>query len=203
MKGETAQELIGFARVMREKAEPLWEAKFYPSSTPRHRRRRSGTFNISTAAAFVRGCRRTSCEAREPIGKQPLRKRGRDGGARHRIQMPIERLRTAITEVGIGFLFAQRFHTSMKHVMPQDAVESSNRLQHSRPLASPAAACFHVVGVSSPEIMESDGERASRSWVEARDLSCTARMGWTKCRFQAVLMSSKSVVRNPAICDDA
>src|SRR5712692_3458958 len=54
MKGETAQELIGFARVMREKAEPLWDGDVIPvldnCGTGGDR---SGTFNISTAAAFV------------------------------------------------------------------------------------------------------------------------------------------------------
>mgnify|MGYP001365032078 CR=1 FL=1 len=54
MKGETAQELIGFARVMQEKAEPLWDgdapAVLDNCGTGGDR---SGTFNISTASAFV------------------------------------------------------------------------------------------------------------------------------------------------------
>src|SRR5215510_7256667 len=54
MKGETAQELIGFARVMREKAEPLWDGDGVPVlDTCGTGGDRSGTFNISTAAAFV------------------------------------------------------------------------------------------------------------------------------------------------------
>src|SRR5438128_5597658 len=54
MKGETAQELIGFARVMREKAEPLWDGEVPPVlDTAGTGGDRSGTFNISTAAAFV------------------------------------------------------------------------------------------------------------------------------------------------------
>src|SRR5215510_10388278 len=54
MKGETAQELIGFAQVMREKAEPLWDADPLPLlDTCGTGGDRSGTFNISTAAAFV------------------------------------------------------------------------------------------------------------------------------------------------------
>src|SRR5260370_19150216 len=57
MKGETSQELVGFARVMREKAEPLWHGDM-PSvpailDTCGTGGDRSGTFNISTAAAFV------------------------------------------------------------------------------------------------------------------------------------------------------
>src|SRR5437879_12726873 len=54
MKGETAPELIGFARVMRERAEPLWDGESLPVlDTAGTGGDRSGTFNISTAAAFV------------------------------------------------------------------------------------------------------------------------------------------------------
>src|SRR5439155_15230903 len=54
MKGEAAQELVGFARVMREKAEPLWDGEVLPVlDTCGTGGDRSGTFNISTAAAFV------------------------------------------------------------------------------------------------------------------------------------------------------
>jgi anthranilate phosphoribosyltransferase len=71
------------------------------------------------------------------------------------IQMPTERLRRAIKDLGIGFLFAQRFHTSMKHVMPvRTQLKVRTVFNILGPLSSPAAACFQVVGVSSPEIME-------------------------------------------------
>ena len=71
------------------------------------------------------------------------------------IQMPMDRLRRAIKDIGIGFLFAQRFHTSMKHVMPaRTQLKIRTVFNILGPLASPAAACFQVVGVSSPEIME-------------------------------------------------
>jgi len=71
------------------------------------------------------------------------------------IQMPIDRLRQAIRDVGIGFLFAQRFHKSMKHVMPaRTQLKVRTVFNILGPLASPANARFQVVGVSSPEIME-------------------------------------------------
>src|SRR5439155_1853812 len=54
MKGETAQELIGFARVMREKAEPLWDSEVLPVlDTAGTGGGRSGTFNILTGAAYI------------------------------------------------------------------------------------------------------------------------------------------------------
>jgi anthranilate phosphoribosyltransferase len=157
MKGETAQELIGFARVMRERAEPLWTGEAMPVlDTSGTGGDRSGTFNISTAAAFV------AAGAGVHVAKHGNRSASSLCGSADvmealgvDIQMPIDRLRRAINEVGIGFLFAQRFHTSMKHVMPARAqLKLRTVFNILGPLANPAAACFHVVGVSSLEIIE-------------------------------------------------
>jgi len=157
MKGETAQELIGFARVMREKAEPLWNGEAVPVlDTCGTGGDRSGTFNISTAAAFV------AAGAGVHVAKHGNRSASSRCGSADvmealgvDIQMPIDRLRRSINEVGIGFLFAQRFHTSMKHVMPaRTQLKVRTVFNILGPLANPAGACFHVVGVSSPEIME-------------------------------------------------
>ena len=157
MKGETAQELIGFARVMREKAEPLWDSEVLPVlDTAGTGGDRYGTFNISTAAAFiaagagVRVAKHGNRSASSRCGSADVMEAlGID------IQMPTERLRRAIKDIGFGFLFAPRFHTSMKHVMAA-RVQLKVRTVFNilGPLASPASACFHVAGVSSPEIME-------------------------------------------------
>jgi anthranilate phosphoribosyltransferase len=157
MKGETAQELIGFARVMRERAEPLWNGEVLQVlDTAGTGGDRLGTFNISTAAAFVaagagvRVAKHGNRSATSRCGSADVMEAlGLD------IQMPMERLRRAIKDVGIGFLFAQRFHTSMKHVMPaRTQLKIRTVFNILGPLASPAAACFQIVGVSSPEIME-------------------------------------------------
>src|SRR5499433_379073 len=157
MKGETAQELIGFARVMREKAEPLWDGEVLAVlDTAGTGGDRSGTFNISTAAAFV------AAAAGVGVAKHGNRSASSRCGSADvmealgiDIQMPIDRLRRAIKDIGIGFLFAQRFHTSMKHVMPARAqLKVRTVFNILGPLASPASASFHVVGVASPEIME-------------------------------------------------
>lgn len=157
MKGETAQELVGFAQVMREKAEPLWDGEVLPVlDTCGTGGDRSGTFNISTATAFVaaaaglRVAKHGNRSATSRCGSADvIEALGLD------IQMPIDRLRRAIKDAGIGFLFAQRFHTSMKHVMPtRSQLKVRTVFNILGPLANPAGACFQVVGVYSPEIME-------------------------------------------------
>ncbi len=157
MKGETSQELVGFARVMREKAEPLWDGDVPPVlDTAGTGGDRCGTFNISTAAAFVasaagvRVAKHGNRSATSRCGSADVMEAlGLD------IQMPIGRLRRAIRDTGMGFLFAQRFHTSMKHVMAaRTQLKVRTVFNILGPLANPAGARFQVVGVSSPEIME-------------------------------------------------
>jgi len=157
MKGETSQELVGFAGVMREKAEPLWDGEVLPVlDTAGTGGDRLGTFNISTAAAFVaaasgvRVAKHGNRSATSRCGSADVMKAlGLD------IQMPVERIRRAIRDTRIGFLFAQRFHTSMKHVMAaRMQLKVRTVFNILGPLANPAGARFQVVGVSAPEIME-------------------------------------------------
>ncbi len=157
MKGETATELVAFANVMRAKAEPVWDGEVLPVlDTAGTGGDRSGTFNISTAAAFVaagagiRVAKHGNRSASSMCGSADVMEAlGID------IQMPIDRLRRSIRDAGIGFLFAPRFHSSMKHVMPaRSQLKIRTVFNILGPLASPAAARYQVVGVSSPEVME-------------------------------------------------
>jgi anthranilate phosphoribosyltransferase len=152
MKGESALELAAFARVMRECAEPFWNGDVLPVlDTCGTGGDRSGTFNISTAAAFVvagagihvakHGNRSASSKCGSADVMEAL---GID------IQMPADRLRQAITDIGIGFLFAQRYHSSMKHVMPARTQLSMRTVFNViGPLSNPALPRFQVVGVAS------------------------------------------------------
>jgi len=156
MKGETPTELVGFACAMREHAEPFWDGEVLPSlDTCGTGGDSCGTFNISTAAAFV------VAGAGIRVAKHGNRSRTGSGSAEVMealgidIQMPLDRLRRAVSEIGIGFLFAPRFHSSMKYVMPaRTQLKMRTVFNILGPLANPAHARFQVIGAFSPGSME-------------------------------------------------
>jgi anthranilate phosphoribosyltransferase len=157
MKGETATELVAFARVMREKAEPFWNGEA-PTvmDTCGTGGDRSGTFNISTASALV------VAGAGVSVAKHGNRSATSLCGSADvlealgvNIQMPIDVLRKAVSDVGMGFLFAQRFHRSMKHVMPaRTQLKVRTVFNVIGPLANPALPRYQVVGVFSRDMMD-------------------------------------------------
>src|SRR5499427_6963368 len=127
MKGETVEELIGFAQVMREKVARV-PARADESLTGTDREMlidtcgtggdASGTFNVSTATAFVvagaglkvakHGNRSVSslCGSADVVETLGIK-----------VEIPPAKIGRCIDEVGIGFLYAPLLHTAMKHVM--------------------------------------------------------------------------------------
>ena len=111
-KGETAQELLGFARAMREKAAPLSVGPDVgPHSEPLLDTCGTGgdggaTFNISTVAAFV------VAGAGVRVAKHGNRSFSSQCGSADileqlgiRLSLAPDRAAQAIREIGIGFLF--------------------------------------------------------------------------------------------------
>ena len=85
MKGERPSELVGFARTMRAEAVPLARPPGEVFDTCGTGGDRSGTFNISTAAALVlAGVRCAGGQARQSVGVEQMRQRGRARSARRR-----------------------------------------------------------------------------------------------------------------------
>jgi anthranilate phosphoribosyltransferase len=169
MKGETPDELVGFARAMREKARSLWEGEepMAVVDTCGTGGDQSGTFNISTAAAFV------AAGAGAVVAKHGNRAASSRSGSADvleclgiDIQMSSPRLRQALREVGIAFLFAQAFHSSMRFVMPaRRELKVRTVFNILGPLASPAAAAYQVIGVASEAVMERMAEAIERLGV--------------------------------------
>jgi anthranilate phosphoribosyltransferase len=158
-KGETVAELVGFARAMRRQVTPVFADGTQPAEmlvdTCGTGGDSSGTFNISTAAAFVvagagvrvakHGNRSTppkigSADVLEALGIS--------------LDIPAERVGTAIHEIGIGFLYAPSMHTAMKHAMPARRKLGRTAFNLLGPLTNPAGARAQVVGVFSDKVVE-------------------------------------------------
>jgi anthranilate phosphoribosyltransferase len=152
MKGETALELTGFARALREHMIVV-DAGDGLIDTCGTGGDLSGTFNISTIAAFV------MAGAGARVAKHGGRSATSQTGSADvlealgvRISMTPEEAASAIREIGIGFLFAPNLHPAMRHAAP---VRRELRLRTVfnliGPLANPARAGTQLIGAPSPE----------------------------------------------------
>jgi anthranilate synthase/phosphoribosyltransferase len=157
LKGEEVEEIIGFARVMRRKATPIAKpAGRVVVDTCGTGGDSSGTFNISSAAAFV------AAGAGVTVAKHGNRSvTSRCGSADLfealgvNITAPPEVMTRALEEVGIAFLFAPKLHPSMKHAVPvRREIGIRTVFNILGPLASPAGADAQIIGVFSEAIME-------------------------------------------------
>jgi anthranilate phosphoribosyltransferase len=155
MKGERVEEISGAARAMRRYATRVPTERDVVDTCGTGGDMR-GTFNISTAAAFV------AAGAGLAIAKHGNRAMsGSVGGADVleglgvRIDLAAEQVAACIEEVGIGFLFAQVFHPAMRHVAPvrrELGVRTIFNLLG--PLTNPAGARRQVLGVYAREWVE-------------------------------------------------
>jgi anthranilate phosphoribosyltransferase len=160
MKGETVEELAGFASVMRSKVTRIdvgGQVAAGLSDTDRDMLvdtcgtggDATGTFNVSTATAFV------VAGAGVKVAKHGNRSVSSLSGSADviealgvKIDLPADRVARCIEEVGIGFLFAPLLHTAMRYVMlarRQMAIRTVFNILG--PLTNPAGAQSQVLGV--------------------------------------------------------
>jgi anthranilate phosphoribosyltransferase len=171
VRGETVAEITGAARTMRAKAAHI-TAPAGAIDTVGTGGDGIGTFNISTAAALVvAGCG-------VPVAKHGNRAFSSKSGAADilaalgvNIDAEADVVERAITEAGIGFLMAPRYHGAMRHVGPT-RVELGTRTIFNilGPLSNPAGAKRQLVGVFAPSwvrpVAEVLGKLGSeRAWV--------------------------------------
>jgi anthranilate phosphoribosyltransferase len=153
MKGETAAELAGFARAMRERAVFV-DAGPDVIDTCGTGGDNAGTFNISTVAALV------MAGAGARVAKHGNRSiSSRTGSSAEMMEalgvcfaMSPEEAACAVREIGIGFLFAPNLHPAMKHAQPvRRELKLRTVFNLLGPLANPARAQAQLIGAASPE----------------------------------------------------
>ncbi len=155
MKGESVDEITGFALIMREFAnqiEPNVEGDLLDTCGTGGDKIK--TFNISTISALV------VAGAGIPVAKHGNRAvTGTCGsadlleGLGVKIDLPPEEVKTCIEKVGIGFMFAPLFHPAMKYAMPtRRALKLRTVFNILGPLTNPANAKCHVLGVFQKDL---------------------------------------------------
>ncbi len=167
LKGETVEEITGFARAMREKVTPVkvrGQVEASISGTDREALvdtcgtggDASNTFNISTATAFV------VAGAGIPVAKHGNRSVSSLCGSADvvealgvSLELSPEQVGSCIDEVGIGFLYAPLLHKAMKYVMTaRREIRIRTVFNILGPLTNPAGASAQVVGVYQERLTE-------------------------------------------------
>jgi anthranilate synthase/phosphoribosyltransferase len=157
MKGETVPEIKGSVRAMRNVAvkvkldttEPVYDIVGTGGDG-------AHTFNISTAAAFV------LAGTGRKVAKHGNRAQSSHCGAADvlsalgvSLELTPEQIAQAIEQIGIGFMFAAKFHPAMKHAIgPRKEIGQRTIFNVLGPLTNPAGANIQLTGVYSPNLTE-------------------------------------------------
>lgn len=166
MRGETVDEIVGFAEAIREAAAQLplrRNSALDASGTDRDALIDtcgtggdvSGTFNISTATAIavagagVRVAKHGNRSVSSKCGSADVME-----ALGVNLLLPVERLAACLDEVGIAFLYAPAMHTATKHVQPaRRELKLRTVFNLLGPLTNPAGASAQIVGVYGVDLV--------------------------------------------------
>ncbi|MCL5780647.1 MAG: anthranilate phosphoribosyltransferase [Bacillota bacterium] len=149
LKGETAEEITGFARTMREKVTPVKTSRTGLVDTCGTGGDGAHTFNISTACALV------LAGAGLPVAKHGNRSVSSKCGSADvleylgvAVNLTPEEAGLCLDKVGIAFLFAPLLHGAMKYAAgPRKEIGIRTVFNILGPLTNPAFAQSQVLGV--------------------------------------------------------
>ena len=154
VRGETEDEIVGFARTMRARALKIRSRGAIDTCGTGGDG--AGTFNISTVASLVVA----ACGV--PVAKHGNRSASGSCGSADvlealevRIDAPVEVVQRCLDDVGWTFLFAPGFHASTRHAVgPRKELGIRTAFNLLGPLTNPAVPCAQIVGVPRPELTE-------------------------------------------------
>jgi anthranilate phosphoribosyltransferase len=198
MKGERPEEIAGLARTMREHAVALTTAPGEVFDTCGTGGDRSGTFNVSSAAAVVVA----ACGVK--VAKHGNRSVSSRCGSADvfeqlgvNVTAPPPVVEQTLRQANIAFFFAPTFHPSMRHAAPirrDMGIRTTFNLLG--PLTNPAGATRQIVGVPRPELTQVMARAlmllgAKRAWVVhgaggIDEISNTGHTKVSECRDGAV-----------------
>ncbi|MFO0944901.1 MAG: anthranilate phosphoribosyltransferase [Planctomycetota bacterium] len=175
IRGETVDELVGAATVLREQMVPCpvrIEGLVDTSGTGGDV---SGTFNISTATAIV------VAGTGVPVSKHGNRSVSSTSGSADvfshlgvRIEAPPATVVESLTQAGIAFFFAPLWHPAMRQVMPvRRQLHFRTIFNFLGPLCNPAHADFQLLGVSQPAWTERLAEALARLGTKGATIVCS------------------------------
>jgi anthranilate phosphoribosyltransferase len=156
MKGETVEEVAAAAAVMRELSTRVDVAKEHLVDTCGTGGDASGSFNISTASAFV------VAAAGGRVAKHGNRSVSSKSGSADvleaagvNLELTPEQVAACVKDIGVGFMFAPMHHSAMKHAIgPRREMAVRTIFNVLGPLTNPAGAPNQVLGVFSNEWVE-------------------------------------------------
>jgi len=156
MKGETPEEIIGAAKVMREKATMIHCTDPVVLDTCGTGGDETGTFNISTVAALI------SAGAGVTVAKHGNRAVSSKCGSIDvlkqlgiKIDISPAEVEKCVNEIGIGFLFAPIYHSAMKYAIgPRREIGIRTIFNIVGPLTNPAGAKHQLLGVFDQKYLE-------------------------------------------------
>ena len=156
MKGESIDEITAAATVMRELSTLVSVAPEFLVDTCGTGGDASGSFNISTASAIV------AAAAGAKVAKHGNRSVTSKSGSADvleaagvNLDIDPEAVGSCIEEVGVGFMFAPKHHSAMRHAIgPRKEMAVRTIFNLLGPLTNPAGAPNQVIGVFDGELVE-------------------------------------------------
>jgi anthranilate phosphoribosyltransferase len=155
-KGESPEEIAGCAAALRAHAVAVRPRREDLVDTAGTGGDRTGSFNISTAAALVAAAAGAGVAKH---GNRSVSSRSGSADVLEALGVPVELPHAAVAsmidELGFGFLYAPSHHPAMRHAGPiRRELGLPTIMNLLGPLANPVAAPHQVVGVARPDLLE-------------------------------------------------